>query len=490
MADPARLSPSSSWLASSSLLAAPEPPPPSHSLNSSHDEVERNFAMAPSSPKISSVSTSQASAADMQAELQYLRQRNKELETQLLGGITKRGDSEAFSHDEVDKEGMACSSSSLDGGIELAERNHEKEPVELARSISIDGKPPDGLHHRRSVSGKENSGDNVEHARSISVSSPLKRRGYVKAKASDVGLIQTIKNNGHSHLNSPATVRSREEAGFDNECNEVHFSRSKGTKKASDGGGDYFPYEPPLLVEIHRGDEEESALCVQNCHESDQVDESDDFIHDDSSHNKHHSKIIPVSPCSVTSSSSSFPPFKDQVKERAGWLIGLLFLQSCSSFIIQYNQNFLQSHMVIVQFLTMLVGAGGNAGNQASVRVIRSLAVGTLNRHTMKQFLQQEAKMALCLSALIGTTGFIRAAMFRTPPGETIAVTASVCAIVAISVAIGSTLPLGMKKVGIDPANSSTSIQVIMDILGVLITVCVSSFVLSFKIFQNDDSGD
>jgi len=138
----------------------------------------------------------------------------------------------------------------------------------------------------------------------------------------------------------------------------------------------------------------------------------------------------------------------------------------------------------------MLVGAGGNAGNQAAVRVIRSLAVGTLNRRTMRFFLMQEAKMAVGVSFLIGLTGFIRASIFRVPWGETIAITTSVVVIVATSIAIGSTLPLAMKRVGIDPAHSSTTIQVIMDILGVLITVCVSSFVLSFKIFQSDDNSD
>ena len=70
--------------------------------------------------------------------------------------------------------------------------------------------------------------------------------------------------------------------------------------------------------------------------------------------------------------------------------------------------------------------------------------------------------MAFSLSALLGLTGFIRAALFRTPPGETIAVVASLCASVAISVGIGSTLPLAMKRVGIDPAHSSTTIQVVI----------------------------
>jgi len=60
--------------------------------------------------------------------------------------------------------------------------------------------------------------------------------------------------------------------------------------------------------------------------------------------------------------------FCASVKDRASWLVGLLVLQSLSSFIISRNEDLLQEHLVIVQFLTMLVGAGGNAGNQASVR--------------------------------------------------------------------------------------------------------------------------
>jgi hypothetical protein len=61
-------------------------------------------------------------------------------------------------------------------------------------------------------------------------------------------------------------------------------------------------------------------------------------------------------------------PFWAMVQDRAGWLVGLLILQSMSSFILARNERLLQEHVIIVRFLTMLVGAGGNAGNQASVR--------------------------------------------------------------------------------------------------------------------------
>lgn len=86
--------------------------------------------------------------------------------------------------------------------------------------------------------------------------------------------------------------------------------------------------------------------------------------------------------------------------------------------------------------------------------------------------------MGTALSLILGTAGCIRAAIFMTPFLETVAITASLFMIVIISIVLGAMLPLGMRKAGIDPAHSSTTIQVIMDILGVSITVMVSSLVL------------
>lgn len=405
---------------------------------------------------------------DIQAELHYLRQRNEELQSQVNKLSHERDSSGENKTREGDgKKGGATPSTS-------------------------------GLHHRRVSRKGADLVDRIPSLPSPRPSPPTtpsrKNNNRVKSKLSDV---DATKSNGHVDLHGAlkgnpdpdGMARSGKEAVFDNEREGTNrLAKSQGLKRSADGAGSYMK-----ALSIDAGDEEKGGrspdvLPQKSPGGANDTDEDDDLIDDDSSHNKHIPRIVAGAPVSLTSGSANFPPFRDQLKERAGWLIGLLFLQSCSSFIIQYNEIFLQEHMVIVQFLTMLVGAGGNAGNQASVGVIRSLAVGTLNQHTMRPFLKREAKMALSMSLLIGLTGFIRAALFRTPPGETIAVTTSVFMIVLISVAIGSTLPLGMKKVGIDPAHSSTSIQVIMDILGVLITVCVSSFVLSFEVFQNDDT--
>ena len=168
----------------------------------------------------------------------------------------------------------------------------------------------------------------------------------------------------------------------------------------------------------------------------------------------------------------------DAMKSRAYWLVGLLALQSCSGFILSRNELLLQDHPVIIYFLTMLVGAGGNAGNQASVRVIRGLALGTLNNETQLQFLSRELRMAFALSAILSLAGFLRAVLFHTPFPETMAVTLALSMIVFSSICLGAILPLLLQKVGVDPAHSSTTIQVVMDILGVLLTVLVSTLVL------------
>ena len=110
--------------------------------------------------------------------------------------------------------------------------------------------------------------------------------------------------------------------------------------------------------------------------------------------------------------------------------------------------------------------------------MIRGIALGTLNERTQRQFLNREVKMAISLSAILSLAGFIRAFIFRTPLAETVAITIALALIVFSSICLGAILPLVLKYLKIDPAHSSTTIQVIMDILGVVLTVFVSTAIL------------
>jgi Mg/Co/Ni transporter MgtE len=174
--------------------------------------------------------------------------------------------------------------------------------------------------------------------------------------------------------------------------------------------------------------------------------------------------------------------FFDNLKERGVWLIGLLLVQSCSSFILAFNEKLLQNHPTVIYFLTMLVGSGGNCGNQASVKCIKGLAIGALkSKKSIITFLIRELFMAIALSFLLGTVGFIRALLTsqQTSYQEIMGITGSLIVIVFFSIVIGSILPIILLAYSFDPAHASTSIQVIMDISGVLITCFVSSCIFS-----------
>jgi Mg/Co/Ni transporter MgtE len=94
----------------------------------------------------------------------------------------------------------------------------------------------------------------------------------------------------------------------------------------------------------------------------------------------------------------------------------------------------------------------------------------------------REFKMALALSGILSMAGFLRAAAFHTPFPETLAITASLVVIVFTSICLGGVLPLLLTRLGVDPAHSSTSIQVVMDILGVFLAVTLSSLLLDSPI--------
>ena len=77
------------------------------------------------------------------------------------------------------------------------------------------------------------------------------------------------------------------------------------------------------------------------------------------------------------------------------WLLGLLVLQSTSSFVLEQYQELLKQHLVVTVFLTMLVGAGGNAGNQSAIKVIRGL-VCTLDTCTLITMMWLHTASCIC----------------------------------------------------------------------------------------------
>lgn len=81
--------------------------------------------------------------------------------------------------------------------------------------------------------------------------------------------------------------------------------------------------------------------------------------------------------------------------------------------------------------------------------------------------------MALLLGGGLSVAGFLRVYITNGSLLNAAAISLSLLSIVVSSVLLGSGLPFALARAGIDPANAGTSIQVVMDVLGVAIT-CVT----------------
>ncbi|GBF90066.1 magnesium transporter [Raphidocelis subcapitata] len=173
-------------------------------------------------------------------------------------------------------------------------------------------------------------------------------------------------------------------------------------------------------------------------------------------------------------------PIAAEALSRGRWLVGLMAAQSLSSIILDRYSDLLREHLVITLFLTMLVGAGGNAGNQSSIKVIRGLATGALDTSDacIRATLAEQAAVGVLLGGALSAAGFARVFLTNGSLANSSAIGLSVLGIVSSSCLLGSGLPFMLARAGVDPANAGTSIQVVMDVLGVAITCATCDLVL------------
>jgi len=167
---------------------------------------------------------------------------------------------------------------------------------------------------------------------------------------------------------------------------------------------------------------------------------------------------------------------------RGRWLLGLLVLQSTSSVVLGRYEDLIRDNIIVTLFLTMLVGAGGNAGNQSAIHVIRGLATGemTPTMSCLRKTLGEQVRVGLLLGTGLACGGFVRV-LLTNPSGSgdfigPFAIASSLFAIVTTSTVVGTVLPFALRAMNQDEANAGTTVQVVMDVSGVLITCFVSSF--------------
>ncbi|MEE1320674.1 MAG: magnesium transporter [Acutalibacteraceae bacterium] len=145
-------------------------------------------------------------------------------------------------------------------------------------------------------------------------------------------------------------------------------------------------------------------------------------------------------------------------KNRIGWLLVLMIASTFTGQIIEGFENQLATIAGLTACIPMLMGTGGNSGNQVSTLIIRGLALGEVKIKDYFKVLWKEIRVSFMVGITLAVANFARMLLVRLMTGDDVTnsvilvVSLSVAAVVVVSKTIGCTLPIVAKLLKLDPA--------------------------------------
>jgi magnesium transporter len=180
-------------------------------------------------------------------------------------------------------------------------------------------------------------------------------------------------------------------------------------------------------------------------------------------------------------------PLARLIRKRANWLVILFFGELLTATAMGFFEKEIERAVVLALFVPLIISSGGNSGSQASTLVIRALALEEIRVRDWWRVMRREVLAGLALGSILGAIGFLRIALwavFFNVYGEhwfwvALTVGLALIAIVLWGTLAGSMLPFVMRRLGFDPATSSTPfVATLVDVTGLLIYFSIAIVVL------------
>jgi magnesium transporter len=147
--------------------------------------------------------------------------------------------------------------------------------------------------------------------------------------------------------------------------------------------------------------------------------------------------------------------------------------------------------VILATFIPLIISSGGNSGSQAATLIIQAMALREISIGDWWRIMRREIFSGLLLGGTLGVLGvalIFTWSMFSDTFGIyylSIAFTIgiSLIGVVLWGTLVGSMLPLLLKRLGADPAASSTPfVATLVDVTGLIIYFSVAFAILSGKL--------
>ena len=166
-------------------------------------------------------------------------------------------------------------------------------------------------------------------------------------------------------------------------------------------------------------------------------------------------------------------------KNRIVWLLFLMFSSIITGAVITHYEQAFAALPILVSFIPMIMGTGGNCGSQSSTLVIRGIAVDEIKAKDFLKVWWKEIRVALIVGVIMAIVNCIRILIQYNDLQLGIVVGLTLIITIAIAKSLGSMLPLICKKLKLDPAiMAAPLISTILDTCSVLVFFNVAVMIM------------
>ncbi|PRY53025.1 magnesium transporter [Arcticibacter pallidicorallinus] len=171
--------------------------------------------------------------------------------------------------------------------------------------------------------------------------------------------------------------------------------------------------------------------------------------------------------------------WQEAVKSRLPWLVVNLGTAFLASSVIRHFEPTISKLLLLSGYMTMIAGMGGNTATQALAVTIRRISLSDLTDNQAYRTVLKEFTVGLINGACIGLVVFLFALFYDGNLMLGLVTFIAMTGNLLLAGIAGSSIPLILKRIGIDPAiASSIIITTFTDVFGFLLLLGLASKLL------------
>jgi magnesium transporter len=182
----------------------------------------------------------------------------------------------------------------------------------------------------------------------------------------------------------------------------------------------------------------------------------------------------------VSSDERVFSTIFFSIRKRLPWLCVNLATAFMAAAVVALFEGIIAKLTILAVFLPVVAGQGGNAGAQSLAVIMRGIVMREIPKNKITGLILKEGKLGAINGALIGVITALVAWLWYGNPYLGLVIGLGMLFNLIFAGLSGASIPLLMKKVGLDPAQSSSIIlTTVTDVMGFL------AFLGFAVVFQN-----